>query len=720
MANENLYEKLDSGLIMALRAYESNPADQAEDDGISVTLRFQGDLAAIEALGFETNTVSDDEARGIVRFKDIPALVAHPGVLWIAAGRKRRPHLEVGPQDVRARASTAGNVGTDGLWHAASAVAALTQVGNATGAGVFVGIIDTGIDFTHPMFMSQVTPTKVTRIFRIWDQGLPPAALTDCPAQSLIQAPGRYGVEFDRDEINLALNGGPAVAHRDCEGHGTHCAGIAAGGTQTADAAVGGDLTKIGVAPEAELIVVKFLDVPDVIRFRTAGGFGAQVSPDDRFKDAILYCLRTARAEGKPIVLSLSFGNDHLPGDALDTDARWVDQTMDPSHAEDDDHFPRGAIIVKSSGNTGDTGDRTVARIVFPPGAASSITVPLELVDDPTRVTSLRFNNCVHELHHPDLFVSFWYRRNFDNVKFAVKLPLRDTFAPDGDMGVGGNFDHGLGIRAGTPPVLVFIPITPRTHRVSFFHGGDNSVPHPSGGTVRRHEAFLSVTPKVVGTDVTYLEGIYEVRITAPGDTEVFVMGDATDWGATLATFSIASTMANGDPLDPAVTAGIIAEFSATDTLGAHAITVAAYDDRNTIAGADHPIADFSSRGPLRDFSDPPGSKPLVADKPDIAAPGVDINSAQGVDTDVGVGIRVAPWTDGVRFIELSGTSMATPMVAGVVALMLDKNATLNTNDVRSFLRVRPGTNPASPGTAHDRAYGRGMVAALETHTATT
>ena len=38
------------------------------------------------------------------------------------------------------------------------------------GAGVLVGIIDTGIDWTHEDFL---TPASATRILRIWDQTLP-------------------------------------------------------------------------------------------------------------------------------------------------------------------------------------------------------------------------------------------------------------------------------------------------------------------------------------------------------------------------------------------------------------------------------------------------------------------------------------------------------------------------------------------------------------------
>lgn len=716
------FEKLDSHLLMLLRAYEESP-ERDPDDGISLGLRFTGDLAPIEALGFQTHSVSGQEARGVVRFKDLRAIAAHPGVLWISAGRPRRPHLEVAPKDIRARATTAGGIGSggDGLWHAVDATGVLTQAGNTTGAGVIVAVIDTGIDFTHPMFMSQLTPTKVTRILRIWDQGLSPTALADCPPLALLQSPNRYGVEFDYTEINTALNGGAAVAHKDCEGHGTHVAGIAAGGVKFPAGTAGADATRVGVAPEADIIAVKLLDTPDVIRYRLATGFGSQVGWDDQFRDAVLYCLRTARNLGKPVVINMSFGDSHEPGDGLDSEARWLDSVLDPAKPAGPLNFPTRAVVVKASGNDGDLKDRFVARIKFPAGAASSITVPLVVKDDPSRTSSMRRTNCASVLHNPPLYVSFWYRRDFDNVKFAVKLPFRNTFSAD--MGVGGNFDFGLILRPGPPPSLAFVPITTRVHRVSFLHGGDQAVPHPSGGTVRRHEVTLTVTPKTVGSDVTYLEGIYEVRITAPGDSEIFLMGDFAEWGLTAAAFTIADTMADGSPLPPDVAASVTNEFSAADTGGANVLTVAAYDDKNTVAGADHPIADFSSRGPLRDFSDPPGSKPLIATKPDLSAPGVNINSAWGVNTDAGIPIRTPAWKAGVRFIEHDGTSMAAPVVTGVVALMLDKKATLSTTDVRTILRTaaagRPGNSPGGPGTAHDRAYGAGMVAARESHDAT-
>jgi subtilisin family serine protease len=283
---------------------------------------------------------------------------------------------------------------------------------------------------------------------------------------------------------------------------------------------------------------------------------------------------------------------------------------------------------------------------------------------------------------------------------------------------VGGNLDHSFILRVGPPSIALVAPAA-NVHRVIMIHGTDPAVGHPSGGTVRRHNVDLAIFPKVSGkTTVSYAEGIYEVRIKAPAGTEVFAMGGIAGFAKDkLVVFGIAATMADGGPLDPGI--DVTSDFTAVDTSGANVITVAAYSH----AGPDAPkIAKFSSRGPLRDFSDPPGSKPLIADKPDLAAPGVDIMAAESRHTKAYV---ANPDRDkGIRFVEHSGTSMAAPFVAGLVALMFDKKKDLNITEARTALKDAAATRtgepgldpPAAPADRFKRAYGSGMVHGIESH----
>ncbi|MEV1330268.1 S8 family serine peptidase [Micromonospora costi] len=99
----------------------------------------------------------------------------------------------------------------------------------------------------------------------------------------------------------------------------------------------------------------------------------------------------------------------------------------------------------------------------------------------------------------------------------------------------------------------------------------------------------------------------------------------------------------------------------------------APYPDVLTVGAVDAKdrVADFSSRGPA------PGGAP----KPDVLAPGVGVRSAM----------------PGGGYGTLDGTSMATPQVAGVVALMWSANPSL-VGDVDSTRRLlRETATPATP-----------------------
>ncbi len=82
-------------------------------------------------------------------------------------------------------------------------------------------------------------------------------------------------------------------------------------------------------------------------------------------------------------------------------------------------------------------------------------------------------------------------------------------------------------------------------------------------------------------------------------------------------------------------------------------------------------LADFSSRGPT----------PLEALKPDVAAPGVSIYSAAARTGDASAGV-----VDSSGFLAISGTSQATPHVAGAAALIKQLNPSFTPEQVKSAL----------------------------------
>lgn len=176
--------KFDLGLRLAFLAWQDS-ADVDSSAAMAITVVYTGDLSSIEALGFQTHSDFDGQAVGVVRFADMVNLAANEGVVRLIAGLPQTAQLNRAAPDIRARAGTlSGGTPANGVWYVDEKSGQLTT-GKPTGTdnNVIVAIIDSGIDYTHPMFHASLGPPITTRILAIWDQGLAPASGQSGPSR---------------------------------------------------------------------------------------------------------------------------------------------------------------------------------------------------------------------------------------------------------------------------------------------------------------------------------------------------------------------------------------------------------------------------------------------------------------------------------------------------------------------------------------------------------
>ncbi len=114
------------------------------------------------------------------------------------------------------------------------------------------------------------------------------------------------------------------------------------------------------------------------------------------------------------------------------------------------------------------------------------------------------------------------------------------------------------------------------------------------------------------------------------------------------------------------------------------AITVGALNTWETVARGDDTVATYSSRGP---------TKYDLAIKPDLVAPGTRIVSLEAdgsyLSNEYPMLHRAGRGSN--AYMQLSGTSMAAPMVSGAAALLLQGSPRLNTSQVKLALQSGAG-----------------------------
>ena len=119
-------------------------------------------------------------------------------------------------------------------------------------------------------------------------------------------------------------------------------------------------------------------------------------------------------------------------------------------------------------------------------------------------------------------------------------------------------------------------------------------------------------------------------------------------------------------------------------------------------------ISSFSSLGPTRDGRG----------KPDLAAPGTILYSAKSVDPYLGVPPEPQTVPGEPDYIIEQGTSMSTPHVSGIAALVWEANPNLTGAQMRERLR-RTASAPTDGSAVPNTTWGYGKVNALSTITET-
>lgn len=258
------------------------------------------------------------------------AMAGRDGVVAVERDRLHTPQTDAGPRWI----------GADAIWNAAA------PIGNR-GEGVVIGIIDSGINPTHPSFAARASDghLHVNPLGR--QLGVCEATPTQCNTKlvgmhDFTLCTGTHaGTGCDDREANNGI---------DVNGHGSHVSGIAAGNplSVTLTSGAGGSVTRqiSGVAPRANLVLYKGCEKEETCRgtwllaaVNQATADGVDVinysiggEPRNPWQDSLALAMLTAREAGAVVVAAA--GNDGpAPGTVTSTsNAPWVISVANASH----------------------------------------------------------------------------------------------------------------------------------------------------------------------------------------------------------------------------------------------------------------------------------------------------------------------------------------------------------------------------------------------------
>lgn len=343
-----------------------------------ISLFIEGEVppGLLRARGLEVNTVSGRLMTARCPMGLLAGLLETPGVTRVEVAERCEPLLDLSIPDVNA--SFVRTVPPPSF-------------GGQTGAGVLVGIVDSGIDWSHDDFKHA---GGTTRLVTIWDQ-------------TSTSGPAPAGFSYGREWTAAQIDAGTCT-ESDPDGHGTHVMGIIAGnGSATGNGQP--QYQYVGLAPEADLCVVKTtFATTDIV-------------------DGVSYIFQKAASAGKQAVVNLSLGTQSGPHDGTYTMDVMLNALTGP-----------GRVIAASAGNKGI--DNIHGKVFVAPAVPRSMTLSV-----PSYTKKPGTSNDY-------LLFSGWYE-GADAIALTIQTPKGTTLGPvnPGQQLVGqGTSDGYLNIYNGT------------------------------------------------------------------------------------------------------------------------------------------------------------------------------------------------------------------------------------------------------------------------------
>lgn len=467
--------------------------------------------------------------------------------------------------------------------------------------------------------------------------------------------PYNYGREWNQFQIDSGICTHSEPISGSNPGHGTTVAGIAAGNGRACNG------RNTGMAPNTDMIVV-------------ALNFNAPFL--QHVADAVDYIFKKADAMGKPCVINASVGAYGGPHDGKDFGARIIDALLEER---------TGRVFVCAAGNAGN--------------------VPFHLGYDMTSDTS---HTWFQYRSGAATSFDFWAdTQDFNNVYFAV-----GTEDPGTGQRIGitnfFNIKNDFTFNMSPPDTIAFLPtITQRDGNGNFL------------GTV------------VIGAWLT--EGRYNVAVDVTGPTNVghywsFITtgsGRIDGWNSYDLTGSFDMVTSGLPPQgirpdivnykSPDLTQTTTSSF----TCSPKAITVGNFVNRWRYQDIDGNWVNTNATPGLIGFSSSRGPTRDGRIKPDISATG-DYTLGSGHATQIAISSgnsdRYKVGFCG-KYFRNGATSMASPIVAGVAALYLQRNPNADWDEVKQAIISTAKVDSfvlSVSGQAPNNTYGYGKVQACD------